>query len=93
MICKTCNEQRAKEDFLLGKEECYKCIYKKKMEAEAGPEKKLPNICKICGTKVKPPKTAFCCDECAQIGWKKQRKEYWPRNISSSGVTFKNWPI
>jgi hypothetical protein len=92
MICKTCNEERPTDDFLLKNEECYRCVYKKKMEGMTKEVKKPPNKCKTCGMRVPPPKTSFCCEECAQIGWQKQRKEYWPRKIVSPGTNFNKWP-
>lgn len=93
MLCTTCGEDREIDDFLLGCKECYKCVYKRKMATIKEPAtKKKPRVCKICGTVVRPPKTAFCCDECAHIGWEKQRKEYWVRKVLVTGGKFNPWP-
>lgn len=93
MICKMCGVDREVDDFLVGAEECYKCVYKRKMDAiPKVEEKKKRNLCKICGTAVRPPKTAFCCDECAHVGWEKQRKEYWVRKVLVTGGKFNPWP-
>ncbi len=93
MICKECGLDKDEDSFLLRSEECYRCVYKKKTKGNVkkSEEKKPINLCKICGHRVPPPKTAFCCEECAQIGWEKQRKDYWPRKIKTTNTLFKKW--
>jgi len=89
MICSECREEREIDDFLMGELKCYKCVYKCKMAVvESMKTKKKLNACKICGNAVKPPKTAFCSDKCADIGWENQRKEYWVRKVFNINTRF-----
>lgn len=82
MFCKTCEQELSEDNFLIDKTECYKCIYKKKTYKD--PSKKKERVkCRICGQNVRPPRTVFCCDDCADIGWLRQREGWWVRKTKN----------
>jgi len=82
--CITCLLEKEGDDFLLGNTECYKCVYNEKIKKLVkSPVKVVIPGCKICDGRIKPPRTVYCCEECAEIGWLKQRAAYWPRGLKS----------
>lgn len=92
MICENCKEDRKDSDFLMGNKECYKCVYKKKTEIKKEEEKKDKKVlCRICNGVVRLPKLVFCSDECAHIGFIKQKKAYWHRNIRIEKINVRNF--
>ena len=77
MICLGCNEERKPSDFL-GKEKCYKCIYKEKYNIV---EKKKFK-CVICEKILPLGRRKFCSDDCANESMKRHTRNYWTRNIT-----------
>lgn len=75
MNCPLCNEDRIEKDFY-GKDECYKCVYKKKLMNLSRFRK-----CKMCGKQLQKDKWAYCGNKCAIEGKIKHRIEYWTNQI------------
>lgn len=81
VICKGCLEERNEKDFL-GKDSCYKCQYKKKLEQLDPNSIKL---CKGCGCRVlKSNRWRYCSNECQRMAEIQQKKEYWTNHVAKT---------
>jgi hypothetical protein len=84
MICPSCNEERKQSDFL-GKDRCYKCIYKEKT-CVVKQKKAVDTRCIICGVLLELPKRKYCSDECIDESLRRHNKSYWTRKISAQKI-------
>lgn len=79
MLCPECQVDRKDNDFL-GKENCYKCQYKKKVE-NYNPIIKVK--CKQCSKEfIKSNRWVYCSWQCQQESEAKQKKGYWTNNLA-----------
>ena len=72
MICKKCGTDRKQEDFL-GKETCYRCQYLDKLHTITKKTRK----CRECKAELDSNRWTYCSPECAKIGEKDLKKNYW----------------
>lgn len=84
MICNGCNKERSQKDFLFG-DICYKCVYQHKLTVMD-----KQKVCKICKSSLPNKRWTYCSDECYEQGMKRQRKNYWTRNMTAPLVDWKN---
>jgi hypothetical protein len=85
MLGHDCNIDRPIEDFL-GKPECFKCGYAKKLK-----ELKTKKRCKICKTLIQKGRWKFCSKECAKEGKNIQDREYWTSNLKGEKNKWKEF--
>ena len=79
MICPECNIDRKSSDFL-GKSNCYKCQYKKKIAAL---DRHYTRVCKGCGDKfLKSNRWIYCSSECQRAAEIIQKREYWTNHVA-----------
>lgn len=64
-FCKTCKSYKEMDDFVGSQEECFRCVYKRKLlNAEAEPAKE--KNCKICKKALAKQRWAYCSQECLE---------------------------
>lgn len=85
MFCKCCKTSKSCKDFIGIQEDCYKCVYARKV-MEAKKIKKNAK-CKICETPLPPNRWSYCCLECAVEG--KRRNHHWTYPIRNNSKGFK----
>jgi hypothetical protein len=81
VICLTCCADKNVKDFLMGKKECYKCVYERKINKENSKPK--INKCRVCTKNCSEHRWVYCSKKCAEIGELKQNREYWFNVIKS----------
>ena len=78
MICPECNQERSADAFL-GKENCYKCQYKNKVNQP----KPIQFVnCRQCNKSFqKSSRWVYCSWECQQLSENQQKKDYWTNHV------------
>jgi hypothetical protein len=76
-ICPECHIEMLDKDFF-GKEVCYRCIYKVKMQNQENGK-----FCRICRSKINSSRWVYCSTKCSNIGELKMKKDYWSLKIKS----------
>lgn len=74
--CKICNIDKNYGDYLLDSDECYKCVYAKKLATlpmRAGKIKRMK--CKICQEDLPSNRWTYCSDACFLIA--KRQEKHW----------------
>jgi hypothetical protein len=85
MICPGCEKDVNPKDFLLDHPQCYKCIYKQKIEQSKNGKLKK---CRVCSKPIyNKYKLVYCSDECSSEGAKRSKHESWARNYQGSPST------
>ena len=75
-ICPSCDEERKDSDFLKDNE-CYKCVFARKVKREG----RMGGPCRICGAPCGEHRWVYCSKECSTVGEMKQKKEYWTAKV------------
>lgn len=73
MKCESCLADKDEKDFL-GKEICYRCQYRIKIEGEL-------RFCRECKRELNSNKWVYCSRDCAKVGEKKMKRKYWTNLI------------
>jgi len=74
--CKICNIDKICTDYLYDGQECYKCVYAKKMMVipkRAGKVKRLK--CKVCHVELPSNRWTYCSNDCLSIA--KRQDKHW----------------
>ena len=77
MLCQECGNDRVEEDFL-GKDTCFRCQYKKKVEII---KNNKVNKCRQCNLVLESSRWVYCSSECAYKGKKYLDANYWENRI------------
>lgn len=87
-ICTVCNVSKEKSDYVNNNDECYKCVYARKIvelkerKASQGKSKS----CKICCNPLPNQRWAYCSTDCAKEA--KSQHRHW--TLACKGDT-KDW--
>lgn len=71
--CINCKLTRNYSDFMMNREECYKCEYQRKLKTII--EKKKKKECKLCFKTIPEKRWTYCSVECAKEA--KRRHRHW----------------
>ena len=82
MICEKCNTDRLEKDFL-GKQFCYKCVWKEKTQKNTVKQK--VKKCIICDELLSTAQWKYCGIECSKKGHSKMR---WHHKVNAEKIKF-----
>lgn len=87
-ICTVCNVSKEKSDYINNNDECYKCVYARKIAElkESGISLGKSKSCKMCRNKLPNQRWTYCSIDCAKEA--KRRHRHW--TLSCKGDT-KDW--
>ena len=83
ITCPKCLIIVKSKDFF-GKNWCYKCIYKQKIECIKTPN--IPKKCLICGVELPSKRWKFCSSKCSDINDEKTERYHWYLHINAPKV-------
>jgi len=88
MKCIECKKNLPKNDFMMGKKACYKCVYKFKTQKPPNIKKAPINYCRTCSDEIqfdenskKRQRNIFCSNNCALLGQREKSNNHWTRKI------------
>ena len=82
--CSVCLVNMKNSDYVNKNDECYKCVYSRKVNllAEQSKGKKKKSKCKECECYIPHQRWKYCSDECAKKG--KLKQKHWTLTCKSS---------
>jgi hypothetical protein len=82
-VCSFCNVSRVYSDYVNSSDECYKCVYARKVaHIEMRSSGRTRKICKICELPLPDQRWTYCGDECAAEG--KRLNKHWTLVLSQN---------
>ena len=86
--CPSCKRSVPGKNFL-GRDECSKCIYERKLFLSDAKYDLTGKFCKVCKEKIETSRHKYCSKECALKAEGEQNKKVWFRNIKGEKRSFK----
>lgn len=83
--CTKCKLSKNVEDFILNRDECYKCEYAKKILLSTKKSKRRE--CKLCGKKIPTNRWIYCDEECASLA--KKNNKHWTNKFKPDSKGWK----
>ena len=78
-FCKVCKLNKEECNFINKQEDCYKCVYARKLKETKEMGKSLE--CKVCKSPLPDQRWKYCCVECASIG--KRNSKHWTHVLNT----------
>ena len=76
-ICSICNVSRINSDYVNNNDECYKCVYARKVKSIKATCKSKK--CRLCDNFVQSSRWTYCSRECATKA--KEKNKHWSLGI------------
>lgn len=77
MECSRCGKEREEKDFL-NNQQCYHCVYQKKLENQ---DPSIRRKCRECKAFLASKRWVYCSTNCAQKGEQKSKNDHWTKML------------